>query len=165
MNKNRPPHCKFLMQRPRQESLCCLQATVEKKKKKLQKLQPLVNGKTIIIKREAELMDPIKANTKSPEAQQHKQSKVNSVIPQVSLTRTQFKETSIWDVSSQLMKLQAINIQDTTTTVNEVLMLVEISPYELSTKKFHLNWVGQLQRSHVKYDRLVKFLAVPIKAA
>lgn len=31
-------------------------------------LQPLVNGKTIIIKREAELMDPIKANTKSPEA-------------------------------------------------------------------------------------------------
>lgn len=40
-------------------------------------------------------MDPIKANTKSPEALQHKQSKVNSVIPQVSLTSTQFKETSI----------------------------------------------------------------------
>lgn len=88
-------------------------------------------------------MDPIKANTKSPEALQHKQSKVNSMIPQVSLTRTQFKETSIWDVSSQLMKLQPINIQDTTTTVNEVLMLVEISPYGLPTKKSHLNWVGQ----------------------
>lgn len=57
-------------------------------------------------------MDPIKANTKSPEALQHKQSKVNRVIPQVSLTRTQFKETSIWDVSSQLMKLQPINIQE-----------------------------------------------------
>ena len=28
-------------------------------------------------------MDPIKANTKSPESQQHKQAKVNSVIPQV----------------------------------------------------------------------------------
>lgn len=36
-------------------------------------------------------MDPIKANTKSPEANQHKQSKVNSVIPQVSLTRTSLK--------------------------------------------------------------------------
>lgn len=85
-------------------------------------------------------MDPIKANTKSPEASQHKQSQVNSVIPQVSLTRTQFKETSIWDVSSQLMKLQLINIQGTTTTLNEVLMLVEISPYRLPTEKFRLNW-------------------------
>lgn len=66
---------------------------------------PLVDGKTIIIMREAEWMDPIKANRESPEAQQHKHTKVNSVIPQVSLTRTQFKETSIWDVSSQLMKL------------------------------------------------------------
>lgn len=64
-------------------------------KKKSDLLKPPVNGKTIIIKREAELMDPIKANTKSPEALQHKQSKVNSVIPQVSLTSTQFKETSI----------------------------------------------------------------------
>lgn len=35
------------------------------------------------------------------------------------------------------MKLQPINIQDTTTTVNEVLMLVEISPYGIPTKKFH----------------------------
>ena len=94
------------------------------------------NGKTIIIKREAELMDPIKANTESPEASQHKQSKVNSVIPQVSLTRTQFKETSIWDVSSQLMKLQRINIQDTTTTLNEVLMLVEVSSHGFPTEKF-----------------------------
>lgn len=89
-------------------------------------------------------MDPIKANTKSPEAWQHKQSKVNSVIPQVSLTRTQFKETSIWDVSSQLMKLEPINIQDTTTTLNELLMLVEIPPYGLLTKKFSLNWQGPL---------------------
>ena len=29
--KKQPPHCKFLMQRARQESLCCLQATVGKK--------------------------------------------------------------------------------------------------------------------------------------
>lgn len=64
------------------------------------------------MEKEAELMDPIKANRMSPEAEQHKQAKVNSVIPQVSLTRTQFKETSIWDVSSQLMKLQTINIQE-----------------------------------------------------
>ena len=76
-------------------------------------------------------MDPIKANTKPPEASQHKQTKVNSVIPQVSLTRTQFKETSIWDVSSQLMKLHPINIQETTAPIREVLILVTISPYEL----------------------------------
>lgn len=62
------------------------------------------------------------------------------MIPQVSLTRTQFKETSIWDVSSQLMKLQPINIQDATTTVNEVLMFVEISSYGLSIERFRLNW-------------------------
>lgn len=73
-------------------------------------------------------MEPIKANTKSPEAQRRKQTKVNSVIPQVSLTRTQFKETSIWDVSSQLMNLQTINIRENTTTRNEVLIPVEISP-------------------------------------
>lgn len=89
-------------------------------------------------------MDSIKANTKSPEAQQHKQTKVDSVIPQVSLTRTQFKETSIWDVSSQLMKLQPIDIVDTTTTVNEVLMLVEISSYGLLSQKFCLNSKGPL---------------------
>lgn len=72
-------------------------------------------------------MDPIKGNTMSPEAWKHKQFKVNSVIPQVALTRTQFKETSIWHVSSQLMKLYTINIQDNTTTLNEVLMLVDIT--------------------------------------
>lgn len=76
----------------------------------------------------------IKANTKSLETEQHKQTKVNSMIPQVSLTRTQFKETSIWNVSSQLMKLQSINIQDTSTTINEVLICVEIAPYGFSTK-------------------------------
>lgn len=84
-------------------------------------------------------MDPIKANRTSPEAEQHKQAKVNSVIPQVSLTGTQFKETSIWDVSSQLMKLQTINIQENTTTINEVLILGEISSYRIPTKKFRFN--------------------------
>lgn len=83
---------KFLMQKQRQYFLL---STGNSLKKKSALLKPPVNGKTIIIKREAELMDPIKANTKSPEALQHKQSKVNSVIPQVSLTSTQFKETSI----------------------------------------------------------------------
>lgn len=75
------------------------------------------------MEREAELMDPIKANRTSPEAEQHKQAKVNSVIPQVSLTGTQFKETSICDVSSQLMKPRTINIQENSTTINEVLIL------------------------------------------
>lgn len=84
---------KFLMQKQRQYFLLSTGNSLKKKKSAL--LKPPVNGKTIIIKREAELMDPIKANTKSPEALQHKQSKVNSVIPQVSLTSTQFKETSI----------------------------------------------------------------------
>lgn len=80
------------MQKQRQYFLL---STGNSLKKKSALLKPPVNGKTIIIKREAELMDPIKANTKSPEALQHKQSKVNSVIPQVSLTSTHFKETSI----------------------------------------------------------------------
>lgn len=72
-----------------------MQEREKKEEDKLTMLKPPVRGKAIIIKREAELMDPIKTNTKSPEALQHKQSKVNSVIPQVSLTSTQFKETSI----------------------------------------------------------------------
>lgn len=58
------------------------------------------------------------------------------MIPQVSLTRTQFKETSIWDVSSQLMKLQTINIQENTTTINEVLILGKISTCGIPTKRF-----------------------------
>lgn len=49
-----------------------------------------MDGKAIIIKGEAELMDPIKANTESQGAQQHKQTKVDRGIPKVSLTRTQF---------------------------------------------------------------------------
>lgn len=97
-------------------------------------LWSLVGSKTIIIKKkEAELMDPIKENTQSPEASQHKQTGVNSVIPQVSLTRTQFKKTSIRDVSSQLMKLRTINIHDTTTTFNEILMLAAIFLLSLSS--------------------------------
>lgn len=84
-------------------------------------------------------MDPIKANRMSLEAEQHKQAKVNSVIPQVSLTGTQFKETSICDVSSQLMKQQTINIQENTTTINEVLILGAISSYRIPTKKFCFN--------------------------
>lgn len=36
------------------------------------------------MEREAELMAPIKANSTSPEADQHKQTRVNSMIPQVS---------------------------------------------------------------------------------
>lgn len=91
------------------------------------------------MEKEAELMDPIKANRTSPEAEQHKQARVNSVIPQVSLTRTQFKETSIWDVSSQLMKLQTINIQENTTTINEVLILGEISSCGIPTQMFCFN--------------------------
>lgn len=59
-------------------------------------------------------MDPIKGNKKFSRGLAAQTSKVNSVNPQVAETRTQFKETSIWDVSAQLMKEQQINIQGTT---------------------------------------------------
>ena len=51
-------------------------------------------------------MDPIKGNKKFSRGLAAQTSKVNSVNPQVAETRTQFKETSIWDVSAQLMKEQ-----------------------------------------------------------
>lgn len=109
-------------------------------------LQSLVNCTTILTKREVELMDPIKAKKtkkKSLVSWQHKQSKVNRMIPQVSPTSTQFKETSIQDVSSQLMKVQTINIQDATTDLYQVVMLIKLFIYEFHTQKCCL---GQTDR-------------------